>query len=177
MELHFSRVSTRSPHRQLGPAMQLLCVPIQDPGSLRVLSGCGLQRLSRPSSFLADRPFWDGDSGFRNCGGLGIRLAIGAFGFNPWGGSLWLATPTAIGGILGYRLRTGSGRLRACIVVLPPSSYPGFHAPGLAGVFCGLVLSAIVRLARSRPSFFGFRTIAATTLKETQVLAALLICR
>lgn len=163
-------MSRPEPASSVGAARCKYCAYcIEDLLSPGVCPECGLRfDFSDPSSFTRRPPFlgwrfWF--PGVALAAGLGILgLAIGAFGFQSWGGSLWLATPTAIGGILGYRLRTGPiWTAFACIVGLA-TFVLGVFMLGLGGVFCGLVLSAIVLGPIALGVLFG--QLLRTTLKN-----------
>lgn len=73
-----------------------------------------------------------------------ILFAVLAFTMQNWGWAMWVATPTAAGVVLGYRLRTGVWMLGmfwlVCVMVLVGS----IAGLGLAGVYCAMVLGLLL---------------------------------
>lgn len=115
--------------------------------------------LGQPHTFTRKPPFliWQfWFPGLALAAALGfVGLAKGAYGFGSWGWSLWLATPAAMGAILGYRTPTKPLWITLLSLTLLASFVLGVLSLGLGGVFCGMILSAIVLGPIAVGAFFG----------------------
>jgi hypothetical protein len=80
-----------------------------------------------------------------------ILTAALAFGFGNWGYALWLGVPFAIGALGGYGIRVPRFLVPALILTILLCLIGTTALMGLAGTFCGMVLSGIF----SVPISFG----------------------
>ncbi len=69
-----------------------------------------------------------------------LSIPIMVYGFDAWGGSLFLSLPAAVGALTGYRFRISSVAFPMVGILLTLTFIGGLAAAGLSGIFCSFIL-------------------------------------
>lgn len=77
-------------------------------------------------------------------GGSTLLIACMVVGMHAWGAALWLGVPFAAGSVLGYTVRSRWYVIPLLGLIALSGLIFGFASMNLAGVYCGLVLGALL---------------------------------